>query len=408
MVRFGHRAHGGSDTVPCASCHTHRSGSTELASDPAACALCHYQDIAGTTAEPDCSACHARPQHTRLTSQGVPIAHADLDSARVSCTRCHYQLVDRPVRSGREPCSACHTEPVRDWDDTLHSSHSGFACGACHEPVRHRVVAMSTTVNLSCADCHATRHRRPVPGDTVAGRRCEDCHGETHSEAQRLVLGLLPDEPIRPSPMFMGGVTCKSCHVTPGSPPPEPGSRLVTGDAACTGCHGAQWAGYLARWRRGYSRRREMVDEYLSAAGSALGPGAAGAAASRLREAAALLKFIDRGGPLHNLAATDRFMRRALELGSSSYAAASRPVAAPPQLGPPVTPGSCLACHYGIEEHPLGRDSLTGRPVTHAMHLFGGGLACSSCHAVGAAPPGIPDSSWRRPAGRPGEPSPRR
>jgi hypothetical protein len=53
-----------------------------------------------------------------------------------------------------------------------------------------------------------------------------------------------------------------------------------------------------------------------------------------------------------------------------------------------------MSCHYGIEEVQADRDSTTGRALRHADHLFKGYLTCDACHAVGAAPPGLPDSLW--------------
>jgi hypothetical protein len=53
-----------------------------------------------------------------------------------------------------------------------------------------------------------------------------------------------------------------------------------------------------------------------------------------------------------------------------------------------------MSCHYGIEEVAADRDSSSGRPLRHADHLFRAFLSCDACHAVGAAPPGIPDSLW--------------
>jgi hypothetical protein len=103
---------------------------------------------------------------------------------------------------------------------------------------------------------------------------------------------------------------------------------------------------------------------------------------------------VQRAGPAHNLAAADRIMRTALSLGADAYRVAGRAVPPPPELGPPVRPGSCVSCHYGIEEAPAGRDSATGRVVTHADHLLRAFLPCDACHAVGAAPPGVPDSLW--------------
>ena len=56
--------------------------------------------------------------------------------------------------------------------------------------------------------------------------------------------------------------------------------------------------------------------------------------------------------------------------------------------------GSCISCHYGIEEVGSARDSSSRRAMSHADHIFKAFLPCDACHAVGAAPPGLPDSSW--------------
>lgn len=398
-VTFRHRGHGAAAAVPCASCHTHRPGTTAIVTDTTACALCHAKDLAETGGrQPDCRSCHAHPQHTPHTSQGVPISHAQLDDAKVPCTRCHYQVVaGDPART--DNCRGCHRDTtvlaVRAVD-SLHTGHRGFACASCHAPVRHRVVAMSTSVELNCTDCHKTGHRRRNhPADVVPAARCAGCHTDVHAEEQRLILGLLPGEPIRPSPMFMGGVTCRSCHVAPGRPGPQTGRPLKANEAACTGCHGAQWAGILPRWHRGYERRAGWVNAYLDAASRVLGDSArAPGARAQLREARSLLAFLNAAGPLHNLPASDRIMRRALDLTVRAYRTAGLAAPAPPELGPPVQAGSCMSCHYGIEEVVADRDSATGRPLRHADHLFKAYLPCDACHAVGAAPPGLPDSLW--------------
>ena len=106
------------------------------------------------------------------------------------------------------------------------------------------------------------------------------------------------------------------------------------------------------------------------------------------------MAFLQRAKPAHNLAVSDQIMRQVLQLGGEAYRLAGREPAPPPELGPPVVPGSCVSCHYGIEEAPAGRDSATGRVTTHADHLFKAYLPCDACHAAGAPPPGIPDSLW--------------
>ena len=399
MVTFHHSAHPMSEqrSVPCAACHTHEPGSTDLKVDSSTCALCHFAAVAGTR-DSGCATCHPNPQHVQMTSQGVPLPHAMLQLARVPCTRCHYRVVEGDTTVALARCAACHRAkpPSRlPPADSVHAHHPELSCRTCHTPVEHRVVAMSGSITLQCLDCHARRHRPGLPVDSSKTARCDDCHAGVHAEQQRLMLGLMPGEELKPSLMFMGGVTCRSCHVTPDGPRPAPGASLKPSASACVGCHGETWRGVLAQWNRGFERRRGWIDAYLATEEKTLGAGAAPAGAlARLAEARGLMAFLQRAKPVHNLPVADRIMRQSLQLGAEAYRLAGHAAPPPPELGPPVTAGSCVSCHYGIEEVPTGRDSATGRVTTHADHLFKAFLPCDACHAAGAPPPGIPDSLW--------------
>jgi len=402
MVVFHHSRHPMSSqrSVPCAACHTHGQGSTVLRADSTTCALCHYADVSGER-DAGCATCHPSPRHTAMTSQGVPLSHPLLSEAHVPCARCHYRLVEGDTTVAVARCAACHqAKPPGKLppSDSAHALHPELACRSCHGSVVHRVMAMSGSIALECLDCHSRGHRRPIPADSSKTANCSDCHAGIHAEQQRLILGVMPGEPLTPSLMFMGGVTCRSCHVTPESPGPRAGASLKPGGAACVGCHGSAWSGVLARWKRGYQRRDAWIGEYLRAEEAALGaPGAAPPSAlARLAEAKGLMDYLRRADVVHNLSESDRIMRHALALAAGAYRLAGKDAPAVPELGPPVTPGACISCHYGIEEAPAGIDSATGRRVTHADHLLRAYLPCDACHAAGAAPPGIPDSLWIR------------
>jgi hypothetical protein len=387
-------------SVPCAACHTHQQGSGALTADSTTCALCHFAEVAGTK-DAGCATCHPNPRHTRSTSQGVPLPHAMLSQAHVPCARCHYRLVEGDTTVALARCVACHgakTPAKLPRADSAHARHPERSCRSCHAAVTHRVVAMSGSIALECMDCHDRRHRRPIPADTSATAKCSDCHAGVHAEQQRLMIGAMPGEELGPSLMFMGGVTCRSCHVAPEGPRPRPGASLKPGAGICVGCHGSAWTGVLGRWTRGYQRRAGWIGAYLAADDTALGPQGATtpAARAKLAEAKSLMSFVAHAGPTHNLAAADRIMREALALAGGAYRAAGRPAPPPPDLGPPVRPGTCISCHYGIEEAATGRDSTAGRRTTHADHLFRAFLPCDACHAAGAAPPGVPDSLWIR------------
>jgi hypothetical protein len=400
MVSFRHSKHpmSAQRQVPCAACHTHPSGSTVLEADSTTCALCHFAQIAGPR-DAGCATCHPSPGHMRSTSQGVPLSHTLLGEARIPCTRCHYRLVEGDTTVAVARCATCHAAkpPAKlPTADSAHAHHPELSCRSCHSRVTHRVVAMSGSIALVCLDCHAPRHRRPIPADTSHTAKCADCHAGVHAEQQRLMLGLLPGEELEPSLMFMGGVTCRSCHVAPEGPRLRPGAALKPNGGVCVGCHGSAWSGVLARWDRGYERRRGWIASYLGAAEADLAGTAPPVALARLAEAKGLLAYVQRAGPAHNLTVADRVMRQSLALAGEAYRASRRAVPPPPELGPPVRAGSCVACHYGIEEAPAGRggDSAKGRSATHADHLFKAYLPCDACHAAGAAPPGVPDSLW--------------
>lgn len=398
MVSFRHSRHPMSEqrAVPCAACHTHRPGSTVLQADSSTCALCHFDQIIGPR-DAGCATCHPAPRHTVQSSQGVPLSHGMLQEARVPCTRCHYRLITGDTAVAVARCASCHASapPAKlPSADSAHAEHPELSCRSCHARVTHQVVAMSGSIDLQCLDCHAHRHRRPIPADTSGTARCSSCHAGVHAEQQRLLLGLMPGQALEPSLMFVGGVTCRSCHVVPEAPRLAAGAELKPTAASCVGCHGAAWSGVLTRWERGYQRRRGWIDAYLRGAESALGSGGSAVALARLAEAKGLMAYVQRAGVAHNLSAGDHIMRTALSLGADAYRLAGRPVPPPPELGPPVRPGTCVSCHYGIEEAPAGRDSVSRRAVTHADHLLRAFLPCDACHAVGAAPPGVPDSLW--------------
>ncbi len=411
VVTFKHANHpdGVGGSVACAACHTHGPDSLSLHAGTTACALCHFRQIAAGS-DSACATCHAHPRHVRRTSQGLQLPHASLDSAHVPCTRCHYRLVEQNTVVDPARCRACHPHQAgpRLPGDTLnhaavdtvqsaaasHASHRELACIACHEKVVHRVVAMSSSIELRCTSCHALRHSPPIPADSAPDSTCAGCHADVHQDEQRLVLGLLPGDSARPSAMFMGGVTCQSCHIASNQQPPAPGKSLRGTAASCTGCHGGAWGTILGRWQRGYARRDGWVRDYLAAARRATGEGAGAPVRAKLREAQDLLDFTRRAGPLHNLPVADRLMRHAVSLTSDAYRLAGLPVPPLPRLGPPVENGTCISCHYGIEEARIRATSDTAHVTTHGDHLFGGGLTCDACHAVGAAPPGVGGGRW--------------
>jgi hypothetical protein len=348
---FAHRDHGATGPIVtgCAGCHTHDRGGEPLRASVDACAFCHVTQLAGTDPT-DCRSCHQMPDHARLTSQGVPVAHSTLPWIETGCVRCHYDVAEPPVQVPMSRCAACHTDLERvtaaGIGDDLHPRHSGLTCTACHQAGAHRVRAISAAVTLVCADCHSRAHEQDLAALPGAAA-CVACHAGVHMPQQRLLLGIGFEERASPSLKFLAGITCRSCHV----PGPGPaGATPVRGKAeACAGCHPAEYARVLDWWLTGVAQRERATFRYVSAGRRDLAGGPA-AARDLLDQAEAMVRLVMEGGGHHNLELSDRLFRESIARTGQAYRVAGRTAPAAPAMGSRPHAGLCSYCHYSPDE----------------------------------------------------------
>jgi hypothetical protein len=363
---FAHRNHGaeGDIQLACAGCHTHPTGEAPLRASVDACALCHLPDVRADSERP-CQACHQEPRHVTLTSAGIPVPHATLPWVEIGCVRCHYDVAEPPVEVATSRCAECHRDVNqamrRGVGRDLHPLHGGFTCVACHASDTHHVRAISSAVELVCSDCHTRAHDLALTPWTTQGSgaweasaTCSACHTEIHRSQQQLLLGLVPTmgEVAMASQKFVGGMTCRSCHIPPrmdnGAPPEQP----IRGQAlACASCHGDEYRQVLDWWVEGVDARLERSSAFLATAQRELGPGAPDSARELLASSAAMLQLVRDAGGQHNLELTDRIFRESVRRTAAAYRAAGRPAPATPRLGPAPHSGLCAGCHY--DDRPL-------------------------------------------------------
>lgn len=349
---FEHRNHGqDSDIVlSCAGCHTHDSGTAPLRAAVDGCALCHERELDDTDTDA-CKTCHGKPTHVGLASQGIPVAHASLPWLETGCARCHYDVRAERSKVGTEVCASCHarTSAVtrRGIGRDLHPSHGGVGCTSCHEAGLHRIGAMSSAVNLQCADCHSSAHGQKVMSGAPAAV-CSNCHEHAHVAQQRLVLGFVGSEPVLPSAKFAMGLTCRSCHVPPGTTATATDPRRGQA-AACASCHEREFARVLDWWLDGLHTREQAVGAYVTAAQQQLAT-AADTSRTLVANAAALLALVREAGGQHNLELSDLLFRTSVTNVSSAYQLAGRVAPAAPPLGSTPHVGTCSFCHYGRSE----------------------------------------------------------
>jgi len=330
-VSFAHRDHGEGGDVPleCAGCHRHGSGRADLVASLDTCVLCHAPDVTGD--DPACRTCHVDPTHVRFTSQGAPVPHDRFADLEIPCSRCHYDVLEPTGGVDPDRCGNCHASPSQPAGFDPHADHTAMSCLRCHEADQHRVVRMSTSVALSCGECHLADHgydftwSAPVLG-------CQGCHEGVHREQQAYFLGTLPADEALAAPKFLAGLNCSSCHA-----PTHRDARPTA--AACTDCHGADYAPVLDMWQAGIDQRLRAVRAYRDQVQRLLPTARAEIADQRLW-------WIDTAGGHHNLELTHRLLEEAVE--SLRAACARAGVASPtaPDLGARPRAGMCGHCHY--------------------------------------------------------------
>jgi hypothetical protein len=363
-ARFEHRAHGAdADIVPsCAGCHTHPDGGTPLRASVDACAICHLAAVAGeeqARQQQECRSCHQEPRHVSLTSAGIPVPHASLPWMEIGCVRCHYDVADPPVEVGAARCAECHRDvreaTRRGVGTDLHPTHAGLTCTACHASGTHHVRALSSAVSLVCSDCHTRAHDVALtpwmleggPAPWHASATCIDCHHAVHRPQQQLLLGMLPgiQEQTLASEKFLGGMTCRSCHVPPvagAAPPADP----IRGQAwACASCHGDAYRDVLDWWLEGLASRLRRTGAYVAAAERDL---AAGSDSARAMVASAreIVALVREAGGQHNLELADRLFRESVRRTQAAYVTDGRHPPPAPPLGASPHAGLCSGCHY--------------------------------------------------------------
>lgn len=363
-VAFRHRDHADTASVEpgCAGCHGHVSGGEPITPTLATCALCHAEQIEADRPEA-CRTCHREPRHTPVTSQGVPVPHADLPWIVEGCTRCHYDVARPRTSVTLTKCGGCHSDLRRITAEgigtDLHPRHRGVGCASCHQRDLHRVVAMSSSVRLDCAACHEGAHGSGLLEEGTSSRSgvCASCHRETHAGQQRMVLGIVPGLPVTPAYKFQSGLTCGSCHAERGGGDRAGAAVVSTVARACTGCHREEYARVLTWWEEGAAQRLRRARGYRSRAAGDLRGAAPDSVPVHLGRAEELLALVERAGASHNVQLADAILRESVDRVRAAYRAAGRQPPAAPEMGRRPRVGFCSYCHYRIGE-PTGFDEI--------------------------------------------------
>jgi nitrate/TMAO reductase-like tetraheme cytochrome c subunit len=368
-VRFDHTAHLGEVRrgiqLRCTSCHSQIVQGTHIAVTEATCFLCHFQGQPEGAPIGGCTGCHPSPPRVESPS-GFVVDHAGYVRNRISCLSCHSQVVEGTGMVEPARCVSCHNEPERlkqiDNPMLLHQVHvadHNVPCIQCHQPIEHRITALTTTLPLDCGSCHT----------------------QVHQEQQRLFAGFGGHGVAEaPSSMFLARVSCEGCHAQ--------AERLkghdqvkVAGEASCLACHGIRYANILPAWQRDMDAKVSRVGSVVDAALATLGAApmrTRGTADSLLQQARDNVELVRVGKAAHNIPYADRLLRASLTLVRDAVQRGKLPYRMPEvSLGPSVSGNVCLQCHLGVQRQA---GTFQGMAFDHTAHVLRGGLDCTTCH----------------------------
>jgi hypothetical protein len=188
-----------------------------------------------------------------------------------------------------------------------HVADFGAVCTACHSAEVHKAV---TATPATCTSCH----------HSPQNERCESCHraqsalyrGEARS----------PLAKIEPNAM-VNAVTCTGCHDLS-----RKHSRAAVGEK-CVGCHDQAYTGFLTEWTTGLDKEVTRARETLKRADSALAREHRGGrktpeADTLLKEARDAVALVGKARAVHNPAAAETLLQRAIQKADEARTRAAR------------------------------------------------------------------------------------
>ena len=377
-VLFDHAKHLGEVRrgmqLHCTSCHSQIVQGTHIAVTEGTCFLCHFKGQPEGRPIGGCIGCHPSPP-TVKSPEGFTINHAQYVKDRVDCLSCHNTVTQGTGAADEARCVSCHNEPARlaKFNDPtmLHQVHvtgHNIACIQCHTSLDHRIVSLTTSIQLDCASCHSG----------------------VHNETQKLFAGVGGHGVTStPSSMYTARVSCVACH-NQAAKMPGHDTVHVAGSASCMSCHGIKYANVLPGWEKQMDRKVQLVTPIVRAAQAAATTTPLrrrNLADSLLQMASENLEFVRAGKGAHNIVYADQLLRASVKLVRQAVTDAGLPYRVPAvDLGPPVSENQCLQCHLGVEQQ---KATFDGRSFDHTAHVLKGGLQCSTCHTPFAQHGGI-------------------
>jgi hypothetical protein len=241
----------------------------------ATCNLCHFKNIKFNDGRGKCELCHQLPEKPIQTSGEKPITHEMLKKAKVTCSSCHFDLIQASGgaayeafiekgelktalvlgagRTKKENCLACHdrAKELKEAENKklMHEKHVTIKtarCLDCHQPIKHIKAKADVKEPLQ---------------DQVMLDACTACHLEPHRYQRLLAVGLKREGVTSaPDPMHKARTNCLGCHLE--EKLTEKGQRILRASGkSCVRCHTKDHDKMLKDWKTELAKEVKYTKE---------------------------------------------------------------------------------------------------------------------------------------------------
>jgi hypothetical protein len=207
-----------------------------------------------------------KPIKTAEGSDTKDITHQMLKDSGVTCSSCHFDLIQGSGETQVEPffeggvlkttlvmgagrfkdesCLNCHDQAkyLKDANNQklMHQTHvtsKSARCFDCHQPIRHAKGDL----------------KKPIPAD------CSTCHQAPHRYQRLLAAGEEREGiPAIPDPMFKARTNCLGCHVEEGINH-KAQKVMKASSKTCVRCHNKDYEQMFGLWKREVSGELEKA-----------------------------------------------------------------------------------------------------------------------------------------------------
>ncbi len=321
--------------LQCTSCHLHQTRGRHFEVPKELCFICHFRKAKENEGRAKCAVCHEipeKPLEMKKVAGDVgdgkpkkPITHKELEAAKISCNRCHLEMIMGSTSLKMDLCLECH-----------HDASPELMSKVSDKKLMHMEHVTKQTAR--CSQCHETIDHKKNSYLDAAVKNCDACHPEPHFYTKKLLAGVgsvgVGTQEKYPSLMHSFGTNCTGCHQKDSRD--AKGNKVRAGsNKSCAACHHndpkyekmtVQWAKDIVEAVAETKLAEKAALEAVAEVQSAKTTPVYTQAVAKLKRGQENLRIVTAGGGVHNKKyamllldmATQSFQEVAAELKSQT------------------------------------------------------------------------------------------